>query len=213
MWGENPTKANAIPWFLPSCLQKIHRKKQVSSLCCKQKTALFSWIHKVPMSLIKLHIIGSLSLSQYSFLRSRDNSAIDHEHETVYQDMTQPLSHYFINTSHNTYLEGDQLSGKSSTEAYIRALLQGCRCVEIDCWDDSKFLINSWTKRCLLPSSVTHGYCIPIAFNVTNLEEREPIIYHGYTLTTKLPFREVIHTIKVQSICIPVVLLDHSQNV
>ena len=32
---------------------------------------------------------------------------------------------------------------------------------------------------------------------VTNLEEREPIIYHGYTLTSKLPFREVIHTIKV----------------
>ena len=35
------------------------------------------------------------------------------------------------------------------------------------------------------------------ALNVTNLDEREPIIYHGYTLTSKLPFREVIHTIKV----------------
>ena len=31
----------------------------------------------------------------------------------------------------------------------------------------------------------------------------EPVIYHGYTLTTKLPFREVIHTIKVSvSYCI-----------
>ena len=28
-------------------------------------------------------------------------------------------------------------------------------------------------------------------------EEREPIIYHGHTLTTKLPFRDVINTIKV----------------
>lgn len=28
-------------------------------------------------------------------------------------------------------------------------------------------------------------------------EEREPIIYHGYSLTTKLPFRDVIHSIKV----------------
>ena len=73
-----------------------------------------------------------------SFLRSKDNPAIDPEHETVYQDMTQPLSHYFINSSHNTYLEGHQLNGKLSTEAYTRVLLQGCRCIEIDCWDDSK---------------------------------------------------------------------------
>ena len=38
------------------------------------------------------------------------------------------------------------------------------------------------------------------ALNVINLEEREPIIYHGYTLTSKLPFREVIHTIKVSKL-------------
>lgn len=39
----------------------------------------------------------------------------------------------------------------------------------------------------------------PTALNVSNLDLREPIIYHGFTLTTKLPFREVIHTIKVIS--------------
>ncbi|XP_069904580.1 1-phosphatidylinositol 4,5-bisphosphate phosphodiesterase zeta-1 isoform X9 [Oryctolagus cuniculus] len=85
------------------------------------------------------------------------------EYKRVYQDMTQPLSDYFISTSHNTYLISDQLLGPSDLWGYVSALVKGCRCLEIDCWDGS---------------------------------QDEPVVYHGYTLTSKLLFKTVIQSIQ-----------------
>ncbi|KAJ8414288.1 hypothetical protein AAFF_G00051580, partial [Aldrovandia affinis] len=72
------------------------------------------------------------------YMLSRENDVLNPDHAEVYQDMKQPLAHYYISSSHNTYLTKDQVTSASSTEPYIRALNQGCRCVELDCWDGDK---------------------------------------------------------------------------
>ncbi|KAG7169145.1 1-phosphatidylinositol 45-bisphosphate phosphodiesterase beta-3-like, partial [Homarus americanus] len=69
------------------------------------------------------------------YLMSKENTVMSMEKLDQYEDMDQPLGHYFINSSHNTYLTGHQFTGKSSVEMYRQCLLAGCRCVELDFWN------------------------------------------------------------------------------
>ena len=79
------------------------------------------------------------------YLMDFENEIIDPIKYELYDDMEQPMSHYFINSSHNTYLTGHQITGRSDAEMYRQVLLSGCRCIELDCHDDEATdEVNKW---------------------------------------------------------------------
>uniref|UniRef100_A0A8C3ADV0 Phosphoinositide phospholipase C n=1 Tax=Cyclopterus lumpus TaxID=8103 RepID=A0A8C3ADV0_CYCLU len=104
---------------------------------------------------------SAMSLDGFQiYLCSLEGSVFKPEHRELHQDMSQPLCHYFISSSHNTYLLEDQLRGQSSLEAYIQALKRGCRCVEVDCWDGSDgepvvYHGHTWTSKILFRDVVS----------------------------------------------------------
>ncbi|KAF4493252.1 1-phosphatidylinositol-4,5-bisphosphate phosphodiesterase 1 [Fusarium agapanthi] len=105
-------------------------------------------------------IADILVVDLVSYLFSKENSAISST--PLRHDLDHPINEYFISSSHNTYLRGRQVAARSKLKGYIATLSQGCRSVEIDCWDG---------------------------------RDGQPIVKHGYSLTTSISFRSVIETI------------------
>ena len=111
-------------------------------------------------------VAAGISLDTFQhYLLSDANGALDPMRTALDEKserMTHPLADYWIFSSHNSYLTGNQLTSDSSSDMYRRICLAGCRCVEMDCWDG---------------------------------DEGEPIIYHGFTITSKIKVKDVLKAI------------------
>ena len=89
----------------------------------------------MPTSLLAAAEEGGGGLDFEGFVKYMTSSATALTAPPKEEDLSWPLAAYFISSSHNTYLTGNQLSSDSSTAAYKNVLLRGCRCIEVDVWD------------------------------------------------------------------------------
>lgn len=211
------------------------------------------------------------------------------------KDYSKPITNYFINSSHNTYISGNQLASKTSPEAYTSVLRRGGRCIEIDVWNGDEILVTvpksqgggghtrgisniSGISGSALPyaaaavlekmedkleaakdylgssnpsgrsrspsshsrtttddvSSTSSNTFLPVGTETIekeevprlsrsrpNLPRGEPIVTHGWTLTTPCGFREVCETIRDNAFShgndLPIIIslevhADHSQQ-
>ncbi|KAI2497087.1 Phosphatidylinositol-specific phospholipase C [Fragilaria crotonensis] len=169
LWGtlfgadqDYVTAKDFLAKFLHPCQKEMDASVQ-------DVKALFTSINRMEVNVEETLPARKNCLSRLRFgcyLHHVFNMAFDPDETELNPElMMRPLTEYWINSSHNTYLVGDQLQSPSSVEMYMKALHRGCVCLELDCWDGER---NAKTGE-------------PI-----------PIVYHGGTLTGKILFEDVI---------------------
>ncbi|KAL5333258.1 hypothetical protein BJX70DRAFT_403730 [Aspergillus crustosus] len=115
-----------------------------------------------------------MSIDAFSFFLASSRNGV-YASRSPQSRFDRPLNEYYVSSSHNTYLLGRQVAGSSSTEAYISALTQGCRCIEIDCWDgaDGRPIVSHGRT---MTTSVLFADCITVINRYAFFSSEFPLI-------------------------------------
>lgn len=98
--------------------------RQVYEELCKPEPHLSKQKFTEWLATVQCQPIEPLDKEEYKFEQFLETVYYNDAFEAVRtldpkdKDLSRPLSNYYISSSHNTYLMGNQLSSKSSTEAY-----------------------------------------------------------------------------------------------
>ena len=136
----------------------LHRKQGEKHATPQQVSRIFAALHQMEIAYVADTLQDDLTRIDKNrfeaYLLSSDNDAFDPVRERFDRRlMNRPISEYWINSSHNTYLTGDQFTSHSAVDMYTNALYRGCRCLELDIWDGDREAGNSTPVPV-----VWHGY-------------------------------------------------------
>ena len=169
-------------------------------------------LQQVQRLLSRLPSAKEQSLSTEAFaqlLCSPGNALADPEKRSLFQDMTLPLFAYFVDTSHNTYLEGREVL--ANVDWIYMVQLESCKklghkinhikstsnpCIILNPIDAmfpmttkiAGFQGNQLSSRSsvLRYVEVLRAGCRSVEVDVWDGSNGEPMVKHGYTVTTEV---------------------------
>ncbi|RFU34021.1 hypothetical protein B7463_g2265, partial [Scytalidium lignicola] len=251
--GDATSPGSAHRFYLTDEIRD-HLRSIYDNICAGEgtlsKERFAEWLNTVQRQAIE-----PLDKEHYKFVEFLEmvyyNHGLDIVRGAGEKDLSYPITNYYISSSHNTYLLGNQLSSKSSTDAYKNVLLRGCRCIEIDVHNGEQPEAKSTEGASLFPppktehkrhtsgstlssragaavekveekyesakhkiaekilgkepahqeepdraDQVSIGESIERPPSSRSMRVGEPLVLHGWTLTTPVGFRAVCRTIR-----------------